>query len=47
MTRTLCILAILIFVCIPAFAQSLDTAWVRRHKGPANQGDEEREYNET
>ncbi|MGB2697945.1 MAG: SBBP repeat-containing protein [Candidatus Zixiibacteriota bacterium] len=36
MTKKLFILAILLFITIPAFAQSVDTAWVRRYDGPGN-----------
>jgi len=36
MMRKLFILAILALVTTPAFAQSVDTVWVRRYNGPAN-----------
>jgi hypothetical protein len=34
MTKTLLVLIVLLFVSIPAFSQSIDTAWVRRYNGP-------------
>ncbi len=39
MTRKLFILVILLLVSAPAFAQSVDTAWVRRYNGPADTAD--------
>jgi hypothetical protein len=39
MSKKLFILVILVFVSIPAFAQSVDTAWVRRYDGPGNSWD--------
>jgi hypothetical protein len=33
------ILVILLLASVPAFAQSVDTAWVRRYNGPGNAGD--------
>jgi len=39
MTKKLFILVILVLVAVPAFAQSVDTAWVRRYNGPAYGGD--------
>jgi hypothetical protein len=40
MMKKLFILAILALVTTPAFAQSVDTAWVRRYNGPGNLSDE-------
>ena len=40
MTKKLLILVILMLVTIPAFAQHVDTAWVRRYNGPGNDRDE-------
>lgn len=34
MTKKLIIIGILLLVSVPAFAQSVDTAWVRRYNGP-------------
>jgi len=39
MIRKLLILAILLLVNVPVFAQSVDTAWVRRYNGPGNSAD--------
>jgi hypothetical protein len=39
MMKKLFILAILALVTTPAFAQSVDTAWVRRYNGPGNGDD--------
>jgi hypothetical protein len=39
MTKKLLILVILLFVSIPAFAQSVDTAWVRRYNTPGDYTD--------
>ncbi len=36
MTKKLLILMILLLVTVPVFAQSVDTAWVRRYNGPGN-----------
>ena len=36
MTKKLLLLVVLLFVSVPAFAQSVDTAWVRRYSGPGN-----------
>jgi hypothetical protein len=38
MFRKLIILAVLVLVCTPLFAQSVDTAWVRRYTGPGGGG---------
>jgi uncharacterized delta-60 repeat protein len=40
MTKSLLLLVILLLVTTPAFAQSVDTAWVRRYNGPGNNDDE-------
>jgi hypothetical protein len=40
MFKKLMVLMILIFISVPAFAQSVDTAWVRRYNGPGNEKDE-------
>ena len=40
MLKKLIILAVLILVSTPLFAQSVDTAWVRRYNGPWNYQDE-------
>ena len=40
MLRKLSILVILVLVSVPAFAQTVDTAWVRRYNGPADSSDE-------
>ncbi len=39
MTKKLLILALLALTSIPAFAQSVDTAWVRNYNGPGNGDD--------
>jgi uncharacterized delta-60 repeat protein len=39
MSRKLIILVVLLLASIPAFAQTVDTAWVRRHNGLGNSGD--------
>ena len=39
MTKKLFILGILLMVSVPVFAQSVDTAWVRRYNGPGNDED--------
>jgi len=39
MTKKLLILAILLSMSLPAFAQDVDTAWVRRYNGPADSAD--------
>ena len=39
MARRLVILPILLFIAIPAFAQLVDTMWVRRYNGPGNGDD--------
>ncbi len=36
MTKKLLILAVLLSLSLPAFAQDVDTAWVRRYNGPAD-----------
>ena len=42
MTKKLLILVILVFVSVPVFAQTVDTAWVRRYNGLGNAEDEAR-----
>ena len=39
MTKKLLILAVLLLVSAPAFAQSVDTAWVKTYNGPGNSSD--------
>jgi hypothetical protein len=39
MPKKLIILAIMLLVSIPVFAQEVDTAWVRRYNGPADSND--------
>ena len=39
MTKKLLILAILLSVSLPAFAQDVDTAWVRRYNAPSDSAD--------
>ena len=36
MTKKLLVLAILLSLSLPAFAQDVDTAWVRRYNGPTD-----------
>ncbi len=40
MLKKLSFLFILVLVSVPAFAQTVDTAWVRRYNGPADSSDE-------
>jgi len=39
MGKNLLVLAVLVFMSMPAFAQSVDTDWVRRYDGPASEDD--------
>jgi len=39
MTRLLLISLLVLFFALPLFAQSVDTAWVRRYNGPGNRND--------
>ena len=39
MISKLIILGIMLLASIPAFAESVDTAWVRRYSGPGNAQD--------
>jgi|GEM_PF-737450 len=39
MLKKLSILIILVLASVPAFAQTVDTAWVRRYNGPGNSND--------
>ena len=39
MSKKLLLLVVLLFVSVPAFAQSVDTAWIRTYNGPANEDD--------
>jgi hypothetical protein len=39
MIKRLTLLVVMFFVSIPVFAESVDTAWVRRYDGPASSGD--------
>jgi hypothetical protein len=40
MVKRLILLMVLLLVSIPAFAETVDTAWVRRYNGPADTADE-------
>ena len=40
MIRLLLVLFLVLFISLPLFAQSLDTAWVRRYDGPGNGDDD-------
>jgi hypothetical protein len=40
MIKRLTFLVVMLFVSMPAFAQSVDTAWVRRYNGPGTGNDE-------
>ena len=40
MLKKLIILVVLVLVGVPVFAQSVDTAWVKRYKGPGNSDDQ-------
>jgi Tfp pilus assembly protein FimT len=39
MTKKLLLLAILLSLCVPIFAQSVDTAWVRTYNRTVNDAD--------
>jgi len=39
MIKKLFVLVVLLLVSVPAFAQSADTAWVRRYSGAGNDSD--------
>jgi len=39
MKKKLLILAVLLFISVPAFGENVDTAWVRRYNGPGNSVD--------
>jgi len=39
MGKNLLVLAVLVFMSMPAFAQSVDTDWVRRYDGPGSEDD--------
>ncbi|MGB2982056.1 MAG: SBBP repeat-containing protein, partial [Candidatus Zixiibacteriota bacterium] len=40
MNKVLLIFLFIFFFTLPLFAQSVDTAWVRRYNGPGNSDDE-------
>jgi len=40
MSKVLLVFIFIFFFTLPLFAQSVDTAWVRRYNGPGNSGDE-------
>lgn len=39
MIKRLALLVVMLLVSIPVFAESVDTAWVKRYDGPANSSD--------